>query len=351
MNVLRLLGLCCVLGSGVTMAQKDDAAALAQAEKLAAQGEKQMASLQQSATPSESTRYLAALRKLEIQLKERGELQKVLVLRGEIERAQNATQPLKVPAGLPEARVLQETLLAEGRASQQNAAQKIVAAAGETFKELALLRKDVSYRNHGRIKKLADKISEHAALTWAHELAPELALPKLAEPPPDKPVTLKAGRGDPYTFYPLGKEPPLRNGHTLKLEIAFADLRGALFNYTMAASEAGGLPRVSLTAKNSDFPAGTKLVIEYFDKYPNLRGFLRVSCEHITLPTIPRGSGVAVDGHGMRDYSSKWVDIKSHRPLYGVIISFFDEQGKIILQGCAPSSLMQDCRRNLPNPL
>jgi hypothetical protein len=40
--------------------------------------------------------------------------------------------------------------------------------------------------------------------------------------------------------------------------------------------------------------------------------------------------------------------MKSYAPIYGIIISLFDEQGKIILQGCTPSALMQECRRELP---
>ena len=215
----------------------------------------------------------------------------------------------------------------------------------------AALRKEVSAKNNGRIKKEADHITKHGALKWAHEIAPELSLPHLAEPPPDKPITTKAGKGEKYTFYPLGKEPALRNGRPLKLETAFADLRGALFSYALAVTESEGLPRVSLTAKNNDLPAGTKMMIEYFGKYPSARGFHLESIEPIALPAIPRGSGLVVDGHGMRDYASKTPFIKSYRPLYGVIISLFDEHGKLFMQACAPSALMQECRRELPEPM
>lgn len=351
MHWFQWFGIGCVLGGGVVMAQKDDSVALAQAGKLASQCVKQMVVLQQAATPNDAARYLAALAKLESQFKEHGDLQKVIALRDEMERAKNATQPLQTQAGLPEARKLQETLLAEGRVSQQAAAQKIVATASDAFKQLATVRKDVNPKHHDQIKKLADNIGDHVALKWAHEVVPELTLPKLADPPSDKPVTLKAGKGESYTFYPLGKEPPLRNGRSLKLEIAFAELRGALFNYNLVASEAGGLPRVGITAKNNDIPEGTKLVIEYFGRFPNPRGFRRESCEHIKLPAIPRGSGLVVDGHGMREYSTKFVGVKSYAAIYGIIVSLFDEQGKIILQGCAPSALMQECRRELQNPL
>jgi hypothetical protein len=351
MKWLRLFEIGCVLYGGVGMAQKDDPAALVQAGKLAVQCEKQMAALQQAAIPDNSTRYLAALSKLESQLKERGELQKVIALRDEIEHAKNTAQPLQAQGGLPEVCKVREALLAEGRASQQVAARKIVATAAETYRQLASLRKDVHAKHHDRIKQLADGLNTQAALKWAHEVAPDLPLPKLAEPPPDKPITLKAGKGEPYTFYPLGKEPALRGGRSFKLEIAFAELRSAQVNYNFAVSEAAGLPRISLTAKNSDIPDGTRLVIEYFGRFPNPRGFRRESCEHIRLPSIPRGSGLVVDGHGMREYSSKFVGVRSYAAIYGVIISLFDEQDKIILQGCAPSALMQECRREMQPPL
>jgi hypothetical protein len=344
----QLLMLSGALGCGLVMAQKDDSAALAQAGKLAAQCEKQLAALQQAATPGDGARYLAALAKLETQFKERGELQKVLALRDEVDRAKNSSQPLQAAATLPEARKVQETLRAESRANEQAAARKILAAATEAFTQLAALRKDVQAKNHERLKQLAGGISAHAALQWAHGVAPNLALPKLPDPPPDKPFTLKAGKGEPYTFYPLGKEPAQKGSRSIKLEIAFAELRGALANYNLTAGEAGGLPRVGVTAKNSDLPEGTKLVIEYFGRYPNHRGYRRESCEHIRLPAIMRGSGLVVDGHGMREYSSRLVAMKSYAPIYGIIISLFDEQGKIILQGCTPSALMQECRRELP---
>ncbi|MCX7008639.1 MAG: hypothetical protein NTY53_15535, partial [Kiritimatiellaeota bacterium] len=100
---------------------------------------------------------------------------------------------------------MQQELLTAERTGQHAAAKKIVTLASDVVAQLALLRKDVNSKNHGRIKKLAEQITQHAALAWAHEVAPELTLPHLADPPSDKPVTLKAGKGEPYTFYPLGK--------------------------------------------------------------------------------------------------------------------------------------------------
>lgn len=354
MKTAGLIMVCGWLGCAVGQAQKDDAALLAQAEKIATQCGAQMAGLKQTAVsdlPARKESYLQALGKLELQLKAKGALSRVMELREELERARRSADPLEAKAELPEARHLQQELLNTGRSSQQGAARKIVAAAEDALKQLATLRKDVNAKHYAQIKKQGDLITKHVALKWAHEVAPELNVPHLAEPWPDKPVSIIAGKGEKYTFHPLGKEPPPRNPRALKLEIAFAELRSALFNFNLTASEAEGLPRVTLSAKNGDLPAGTKLVIEYFDKYPGPRGFRRESVEHIRLPAIPRGSGLVVDGHGMRTYSSNLVSVKSFRPLYGIIISLFDEHDKIFMQGCAPSSLMQECRREMPDPL
>ncbi len=341
------LGLCCATG----LAQKDDAAALLQAERLGAQCVGQLTDLQHAATPgmvAHKEKYRQALGRLENKFKAQGELGKVLALREDLERAEHSAAPLQAKAELPEARQVQQELLAAERAGQQAAAKKMIAAAENALAQLAVLHKKVDPKNYGRIKKQADLITRHAALTWVHAVAPALTLPRFADPPPDQPLTIQAGKGEKYTFYPPGKEPALRNGRPLLLEAAFTDLRGALFNYTLAVTEAEGLPRVSLAAKNSALPAGTKLVIEYFAKYPNPRGFRRESVELIALPAIPHGSGLAVDGHGMRNYASRLVGFKSYRPLYGVIVSLFDEHGKLFMQGCAPSALLQECRRELP---
>ncbi len=349
-----LCGFCCGLWCATGLAQKDDAATLAQADRIGTQCVSQLASLKQAAASGEAgrkERYRQALGKLEAQLKTKGEVSKVIALRDELERAQGCANPLQAKATLPEARHVQQELLAAEHTSQLAAARKMVAATGDALKQLATLRKDVNPPHHDRIKKQADLIAKHAALKWVHEVAPELTLPRLADPPPDKPITTHAGKGEKYTFYPLGKEPAQRNARPLKLEIAFAELRAAQIDYSLVASEAEGLPRVSLTAKNSELPAKTRLVIEYFDKYPGPRGYRRESVEHIELPAIPRGSGLVVEGHGMREYGSKLVGIKSFRPLYGIVISLFDEHGKIFMQGCAPSALMQECRRELPDPL
>ena len=208
----------------------------AQAERLSAHCISQLADLQQAAAPGTAAhqeRYRQALGKLEAQFKAKGELGKVLALRDELERAQGSTDPLRGKADLPEARQVQQALLATERTSQQAAARKMVAIAEDTLKQLATLRKDVNPQNYGRIKKQADLITQHAALKWVHEVAPELTLPRLADPPADQPITTRAGKGEQYTFYPLDKAPTLRNSRPLRLEIAFADLRSAQNNETI----------------------------------------------------------------------------------------------------------------------
>ena len=70
--------------------------------------------------------------------------------------------------------------------------------------------------------------------------------------------------------------------------------------------------------------------------------------EHIKTPQLVRGQSLTVDGQGITlykyDYRSSYgYRERSGREYYGLIISLFDPDGKLLMQQCTPSSLVKLC--------
>ena len=177
-----------------------------------------------------------------------------------------------------------------------------------------------------------------------------------------------------YKFYPLGKEPAAKDLRDQRLEYATAERRNAAYFYTMSAKiyfdkaklnrehrtvydstireESGTLAsvsRITLASRNKDIPEGSKLVIQYYSRNMARGTDIREErVEHIKTPAIVRGQSLTVDGEGIAlykyDYRSTYgYHEKSGREYYGMIISLFDPDGKLLLQQCTPSSLVKNC--------
>ena len=165
---------------------------------------------------------------------------------------------------------------------------------------------------------------------------------------PTAPAALVVEVGD-YKFYPQGNEPPLSNLQALRLEFPSTERRAMQFFYDLRASVVMDksmrttTARITVTAKNRDIPADSKLVLEYFSRGAGrMISQYREKTEQIPLPKIARGQAFTVDSQGL----SLGRYFRRHgagREFYGLIVSLFDSGGKLLYQQCGPPTLGPQC--------
>ncbi|MCX6996807.1 MAG: hypothetical protein NTV49_06920 [Kiritimatiellaeota bacterium] len=282
--------------------------------------------------------YLEGLIALEDSLQSAGnQLSAVLVVSGEKTRFEQAGDiPESVLASeLPALRKLQNAWRAQAAGLPREQAQKIVAASERYLQNLANLRK--VRESHNDTRGVDEVKAETDQLLSNNRVREALGLLKTSVPPAHEPTgsseTSPAGaivEVGGYKFYPPGKEPRIRNLQPLRVECP-SDLRLAQFHYELRASAVTdrtsrfSFPRIVIAAKNCDIPAGSKLVLEYFirssGRPPSVS---REKPEDIALPKIARGQAFTVDGNGFIGFT-------------GLIISLYDEEGKLLFQQYGPS--------------
>ncbi len=313
-------------------------------------------------------RYLNGLAALEESLQAAGnKLSAVLAVHGEKERfEQSGTMPdSALAAGLPALRKLQETWRAQTDAWPREQAQRVVATSERYLQCLANLQKTLAARNDAAgveaVKASKEKLLSNKMVRQALELVqtskPETPIGKEpVAPEPVTPVTAPATIvevGD-YKFYPQGKEPSLKNLQSWRMDFPSSDRRSAQFFYDVHLSviidksARSVTPRITVAAKNHDIPAGSKLVLEYFIRSMGRTATVsREKAESISLPKIVRGQAYTVDSKGVNLAHYFWYS-SSGREFYGLIISMFDDDGKLLFQQCGPTTLASQCAAAKP---
>ncbi len=337
--------------------------------------------------------YTDQLTKLQTALQGKGEMQAVLTVRDEKARFEAAGEiPTTALATEPAAlRKAQDDWNASLQQVQITQAQKLVALSEKYMQQLALVQKTLTAKNDQDGLKAVNEETDRLlgnnvireALALAKTAPAKPATPdKPATPtkpdttittPPKPPETKVVEVGD-YKFYPTGKEPAAKDLKDQRLEFATAERRNAAFFYSLGAKlyvdkaklrttkrpgydvtykeESGDLfsvPRITLASRNKDIPEGSKLVIQYYSRHTARASDVREErVEHIATPALARGQSFTVDGEGITlykyDYRSGYgYRERSGREYYGLIISLFDPDGKMLIQQCTPSSLIKAC--------
>ena len=343
--------------------------------------------------------YSDSLAKLQSDLQSKGEMQAVLAVRDEKTRFEQtgdipAAALVTEPAALRKAQDDWNTRCQQAPAAQ---AQKLVGISEKYMQQLAQLQKALTAKNdQAGLKAVAEEndrllgnnvIREALAAVKASKTAtPEktaAATPATpAKPEPAKPEATAPAKAEPakivevgdYKFYPTGKEPAAKDLRDQRLEYPTAERRNSAYFYMMSAKvyfdktklstdkhnysfysskvESGDLttmPRVTLASRNKDIPEGGKLVIQYYSRHiTRLTDIREERVEHIKLPLISRGQSLTVDGQGISLSKSDRHDndgyrVRSGREYYGLIITVFDAEEKVIIQQCTPSSLIKNC--------
>ncbi|MCX7010538.1 MAG: hypothetical protein NTY53_25390 [Kiritimatiellaeota bacterium] len=344
--------------------------------------------------------YSDSLTKLQTALQTKGEMQSVVTVREEKTRFEQTGEiPVSALANEPAAlRKAQDEWNVNCQQATVVQAQKLVALSEKYMQQLAQLQKSLTTKNDQEgLKAVADEtdrllsnnvIREALALAKAAKTAtpdktatttpatpvkPEPVKPDTGTTPPKPPEAKVVEVGD-YKFYPTGKEPAAKDLKDQRLEFPTAERRNAAYFYTLGAKiyfdkaklhsnrhnvydstikeESGDLvsvPRLTLACRNKDIPEGSKLVIQYYSRHIARSTDVREErVEHIKTPSIVRGQSLTVDGQGITlykyDYRSSYgYRERSGREYYGMIISLFDPDGKLLIQQCTPSSLIKSC--------
>ena len=333
--------------------------------------------------------YTTALSKLEGERQAQGAIQEMIAIRQEKTRFE---QVLEIPATAlvtePLAlRKLQDEWIRQGQQLQQVHARQVVNLSEKHMQALASLQRNMAAQ-HDAAGVEAIK-AETAYLLNNNVILQALAIVKAAKPvgettpklPPPvvaQPLTTPITLGD-YRFYPPGKETSIKDLRDLHLDFPSAEYRGAAYYYALTAKmyfdkskvqvtkrgdwegaskeESGqilSIPRITITCRNKDVPEGAKLVIQYFS-HPTTHAtdLHEERVEHIALPPLARGQAIIVDGQGVLLYKYEYRSVyssrgKSGHEFYGLIVSVFDAEDKLLIQECTPSSLAKSCQANLP---
>jgi len=311
-------------------------------------------------------RYLAELGKLEDALQAAGnQLTAVLAVHGEKERFERTgiIPDSALSADLSALRKLQDAWRAQTAAWPREYAQRIVTTSERYLQSLANLQKTLAAKNDTAgveaVKASKEKLLNNQlirqALAVVQQSKPEP--PPVKEPPSEPPSapapTAEVVEVDDYKFYPPGKEPPLKNLQPWRLDFPSAERRPAQFLYDVRASlvadksTRSATPRITLTAKNREIPSGSTLVLEYYYRSGGrMVNIYRERTEQITLPKFARGQTYIVDGKGPS--LGHYYYYYGSRDFYGLILSVFDNDGKLLWQQCGPSMLAAKCTDKRP---
>ena len=337
--------------------------------------------------------YAKVLEFVEQKIAETGNEQALTWVRAERKRFDSEAsipEPVLVDESSP-LRKHQTAWQEQSQAARMEAAQRIAELAGKYMQDLSQLQ----LQSAGELVALAEIKDETDRVLGNSVIREALALartapakpenPKAAEPPKSaprvavaaKPLTGPVTAGD-YKIYPQGKEPQAKELKTLRLEFPNVASRSAASAYGLGASvfpgkekpetdrqNAGGFAfrqergftrtqaRLTLACHGRELPEGSKLVVQYVSHPANVISDLREErTEQIALPALPRGQAVVVDGTGIVlgkfEHRGAYARVKAGDEFYGLIVSLFDPDGKLLIQQCSSSALAKLCPASLP---
>jgi len=349
-----------------------------------------------------SDQYLAALKAAEQRFQESGVEAGLTGVRAERQRFEQAGDMPESALGRGPLRQAQEVWQAQVAQAKLAHAQRTAELTGKYLQDLARLQLQLADNPAGlaEIKDETDRVLNNSAIREALALAKTAkpaAAPAVvpatepaaasAKPPaePAKPAPATAARpltgvvtvGD-YKFYPQGKEPPAKELKQLRMEFPNVASRGAASTYGLGAGvfadkekmdtsrqsgigfaykqERGSIrttARLTVACHGRDLAEGSKLAVHYFSHPANsLMDFREERVELIALPAVPHGQTVVVDGAGIElgkfEHHGVRKVFKGGDEFYGLIVSLFDPEGKLLIQQCSSTALAKTCPASLP---
>ncbi len=335
----------------------------------------------ESALQELNAHYLVRLADLERTLRSRGDLAGITATRSEIERfRRDETPPLTdQPVVSQELRSLQIAYLgALASGTFMEIAQDILQLTDRYWNGLQQSKRDairqdripVAQAIHGEMQRVMD----HPERTWALSIfqAAGLVQDAIEEDRRSAPAVAVWGDG----VYPLGEEPTMdfservvrhtqhsrALAHRARLQLLLREepfvSRDTQSRYSRElVGEFAHYPRLILHPSPRETLSNCTVVFQYYAR-PLAGGprYVLKRTEHIPLPRLARGQAAVIDGAGIRlpmaEYRSRhFTDRTSGFRHMGVIVSVYDENGRLVAQGTDQLSLADEASARIPDPL
>ena len=319
-------------------------------------------------------KYIEAIETLENDLQDAGQLQGLITLREEKKRfAQDNDIPKSAIVGEPEGlRQLQATTRARLQADRREQALLIVTLGQKYMRDLSVLQKASALRTDE--KAVNDIRAEKDSLLDNNVVREALAMARSVRSGGEAEVAATNGEGTTtvassattdapkYHFYTPGKEPAVlasQSLHPLHLVSPNAEQTANALNFQFIAStytkpvegdkkSYSVILRLTLNAKGKDVPPDSKLVIDEFSHGAGATsGYKKETTEIIPQPKLARGLAIVMDTAGIAmpvaPPRQLKVTTKAEKEFYGVVLSLFNSDGKLIYQQCSPPALIKEC--------
>jgi hypothetical protein len=321
---------------------------------------------------SAQQKYLDAIATLEADLQDAGQLQSLITLREEKKRfEQDNDIPKSAIVSEPEGlRQLQTASRTRLQADRRDQALQIVTLGQKYMRDLAALQKALVARSDE--KAVADIRAEKDNLLDNNLVREALAMLRSVRSGGDVEVAAASDETAPAAggvtaevpkarFYTPGKEPVLASQalHPLHLIAPNAEQTANALSYQLAASSYSRaiegdkknfavILRLTITAKGKDVPADSKLVVDYFSHGGGATsGYKKESTEIIAQPKLQRGMAIVMDTAGITEPVPPARQLKKtekvEKEFYGVVLSLFNADGKLIYQQCSLPALVKEC--------
>ena len=321
---------------------------------------------------SAQQKYLDAIEVLEADLQDAGQLQGLITLREEKKRfAQDNDIPKSAIVSEPEGlRQLQASSRSRLQADRREQALLVVTLSQKYMRDLSLLQKMLALRSDE--KAIADIRTEKDNLLDNNVVREALAMLRSVRGGGDAEVTAASdatatasadttAEAPKFRFYTPGKEPVLASQslHPVHLIAPNAEQTANALNFQLNAStytrtietdkkNYAVILRLTLTAKGKDVPADSKLVVDYFSHGAGATsGYKKESTEIIPQPKLARGMAIVMDTAGILMPVAPPRQLKktekAEKEFYGVVLSLFNADGKLLYQQCSLPALVKEC--------
>ena len=320
--------------------------------------------------------YLTAVESLENDLQDAGQLQGLITLREEKKRfAQENDIPknaiVSEPEGLRQMQTLSRTRIQADRREQ---ALQIVTISQKYMRDLSVLQKALAARNDSN--GIAEIRAEKDNLLDNNVVREALVILRSVKGGGDAEVSSASDGGTAasngpvatpkYKFYTPGKEPVLASQaiHPLHLVSPNAEQTANSVSYQITVSVYSRpiegdkknftvIPRLTLVAKGKDVSADSKLVVDYFSHGAGATsGYKKEGSEVIPQAKLARGMAIVMDAAGIEmpltpPRQGKKTE-KAEKEFYGVVVSLFSHDGKLLYQQCSLPALVKECITEMP---
>ena len=308
--------------------------------------------------------YVDRLRQLMYSLQYAGRLKDLLAVYDELARFQSKRQPPTPTPAMepPELRVLAEEYVKAIRTAEYSNAVTVARAAAAYLQNMAALRRTLAEQADPEVLLLLDaerdRLLTNARIRAAVAAAAAgIVIPTNFVVAADGPTTTPENERI-LRLFRLGTEDAAAL-MAYNIEVGMIEdtsrLRETKSEYSRSRSEsrAGTVAyrfRVTISARNAEVPAGSRVIVEYFARSLTDGSRRYHSSEQSLVPWIGRGESHTVEFNGIALYRSETITQSrgssgrtySGEEFHGIIISLLDPEGRILMQRFYPQSLAKE---------